>query len=461
MSTCTRGPLFLMGCLALLSPVASHAASAPLTITVGPVSPVPPGAVAVARLMDVAWSSLPPGSEVIVGPGPQDGPVTITAQGSAALPIVVHASAGQAAPVITSSVDFQGAAYVKLKGMVVQDSPWAAVVIRYGSHHLTVSGNTLQRSAMGLSLTAGAGTGHKLLNNLIQDNSTVGLGVDSVNAAPRDPGRIAGNLIRRNGHHGIELNGSNYLVEGNTTADNGLSTGGTSGIHLYSRNAAEDSGDHNTVRYNFAYGQRDRTAWDGNGIQIDQWCDGNEVSHNVVWGNDGAGIIVFDGANNLVSGNTLVGNQRDPRRWLGNAGELVLNSSGAREDRTAGNQVFNNLLVSTRAEVPALFVDQLTADNANQLGPNLLHNTQHSWLLQRGNQMTASGADLDALSGQAGNLAQAPTFADDQHPLEQGLRLLKTPGAKGQFRRGAVDMLGTKATRQSSLFGAYYTAPGL
>jgi parallel beta-helix repeat protein len=461
MSTRPVHPRWLACALLLWAPLASQAATAPLTIVVGPVSPLPPGAQAVARLMDVAWSTLPPGSEVIVGPGQQAGPVTITAQGTAAQPIVVHASAGQPAPVITSSVDFQGAAHVKFKGMVVQDSPWSAVVIRYGSHHLTIAGNTLQRSEMGLSITAGAGTGHKILNNLIQDNRTVGLGIDTVNAAPDDRGRITGNLIQRSGHHGIELNGSNYLIERNVTARNGLAIGGTSGIHIYSRNASEDSGDHNTVRYNFAYEQQDRTAWDGNGIQIDQWCDGNEVSHNVAWANDGAGIIVFDGANNRVSGNTVVGNQRDPRRWLGNAGELVISTSGPHEDRSSGNLVFNNLLVSTRADIPALFVDHLTADNNNQLGPNLLYNTTQSWLLQRGAQMSAAAEDLDRITGQAGNLAQAPDFADVQQPLAHGLRLLRTPAAKGQFLQGSPDMLGTKATRRDSLFGAYYTLPGL
>jgi parallel beta-helix repeat protein len=447
--------------LTLLAPLMGHAAGAPMTIVVGPVLPLPPGALLVARLMDVAWATLPPGSEVIVGPGLQDGPVTITAQGTAAQPINVHASAGQPAPVITSSVDFQGAGHVKFKGMVVQDSPWSAVVIRYGSHHLTVAGNTLQRSAMGLSITAGAGTGLKILNNLIQDNRTVGLGIDGVNATPGDAGRIAGNLVRRNGQHGIELNGSNYLVERNTTADNGAAIGGTSGIHVYSRNAAEDSGDHNTLRYNFAYGQQDRSAWDGNGIEIDQWCDNNEVSHNVAWGNDGAGIIVFDGANNLISSNTVINNQRDPRRWLGDAGELVLSSSGAGEDRSSGNRVVNNLLVANRADLPALFVDTVTADNPNQLGPNLLYNSQQGWLLQRGAQMTASGSDLDLITGQAGNLAQAPAFADAWHPLQDGLRLVHTPSGAGLFLRDGVDMLGNKASHHGSLFGAYYTAPSL
>ena len=77
---------------------------------------------------------------------------------------------------------------------------------------------------------------------------------------------------------------------GNRSSGSGQASGGTSGIHLYSGSSAEDSGDDNLVRWNMSYANKDIVAVDGNGIEVDQWCDGNTVAYNVAWGNDGAGL---------------------------------------------------------------------------------------------------------------------------------------------------------------------------
>lgn len=459
--TTTTRPVFMAIAL-LLSGAASHGQTTPVTVAVGPVNPMPAGAIQIARLMDVPWANLPPGSVVLVGPGNQPGPVTITSQGTAAQPITVRAAVAAQPPIIGSAIDFQGAAYVKLKNMVVDGSPWASVVVRRGSHHLTIDHNTLRNSDQGLSISDGAGTGHQITNNLIEGHRTGGIGIGLVNASPTDRTRIAGNLIRNNGHHGIELNASNYLIEHNTTTGNGMAIGGTSGIHLYAKDAAENSGDDNIIRYNFSYANHDRIAYDGNGIQIDQWCDRNVVENNLVWGNDGAGIIVFDASDNRVTGNTAIGNMRDPKRGLWGAGELIVSTFSPAVDRTRNNLIANNVLVSTRADVPALFVDAATNDNPNTIGPNLMSNRQGGWLLQRGTGMTRVAAELDALAGTSGNLGTAVSFMDEANPLGHGMRLQHTPPGLGVRLPGIRrDMMGTAPVKGLSLFGAYYTAPGL
>jgi len=442
---------------------APTAAGVPTVVyAVGNVSPLPAGAIKVARLMDVPWASLPPGADVRIAPGSQAGPITVTSRGTELQPITIHAAVESSPPVITSSVDFQNASHVKLRNVVVNGSPWAAVVIRKGSDHITVAQSTLQRSDMGVNITDGAGTGHVIRNNQVLDNRTNGIGVDLVNADPNDRTRIVGNTVLRSGHHGMEIQGSNYLIERNTTAFNGHAIHGTSGIHLFSRDATTNAGDGNIIRYNFSYSNIDRGASDGNGIQVDQWCDHNEVSFNVVWGNDGAGIIVFDGEGNSVFSNTAMGNGLDPGKTHGGLGEIIINSAGAQTNRTRGNQVYNNVLVATKANVPALYVDWITAhSNTNQIGANLYQHRAGGALLNWGNQLATASAQIDLLSGSRGAVVEAPRFANESAPLAHGLKLARTPAGRGAAIKARKDMQGTDPQPDDAFLGAYYTRPGL
>lgn len=72
------------------------------------------------------------------------------------------------------------------------------------------------------------------------------------------------------------------------------------------------------IRYNEVQASRDRdtggSTADGNGIQVDHFSDDNEVSHNLLWDNDVAGISVLSAARNRVRFNTPRHNQQDPTR---------------------------------------------------------------------------------------------------------------------------------------------------
>ena len=431
-----------------------------LVFVVGDTAALPTDATRVAQLTDVPWASLPAGSTVIVSPGTYDGPVTLNAQGTAAGPITVRADDITRPPMLRNSVDFQQAAWVRVSHLVVQAPTFAGFVIRRGSHHITVADSVVRQAPMGVDITDGAGTGHAILRNRIEDSATNGIGVDGVNASATDRTLIQSNTVLRSGHHGMEVRGSNYQIEHNTVSQSGQAIAGTSGIHLYSRSAADDACDGNLVRYNHSHSNADTQASDGNGIQVDQWCDANTVAFNVVWDNDGAGIIVFDGNDNQVFANTARGNGRNPGGSHGALGELIVNGEG-QPGRPAANRVYDNLLVATRPGVPAMLVDsRAVAQGNNAVGPNLLYSTTGGTVLRWTDSQTLhSAAQIDAATGSHGNLVQAPAFANAAQPLANGLRLVAHPGANGVVLSGQTDLLGQSAQEGWAFFGAYFTAP--
>jgi len=436
-------------------------AAVTVAYVVGASAPLPAGALRVAQLLDVPWASLPPGSMVTVAPGVYEGPVTITAQGTAARPIRVQAADAANPPVLNNSVDFQHAAWVQVAGLVVQQPAYGGFVIRRGSHHITVADSVVRGAPIGIDVTDGAGTGLALLRNRIEASSTNGIGIDGVNADAADRSLIQSNTVVGSGGHGIDLRGSNYLVEANTVTQSGQRSSGTSGIHIYSGVLGEGTGAGNMLRYNRSYANADALASDGNGIQIDQWCDGNTVAFNLVWDNDGAGIIVFDGSSNEVYANTAHGNGLDPGGTHGALGQLILSGSvaGQAVGRPAQNQIYNNLLVSTRLAVPALAVDsRAVAQPGNRVGPNLLHHAAGGApLLAADSQVFSTAAEIDAISGIAGNLVLAPAFADVSQPLADGLRLEAFPGGSGVVLTGQTDLAG-RTQRPTDTGGAYFGA---
>ena len=419
---------------------------------------LPAGATRVATLAAVPWSSLPAGSQVLVSPGAWSGVTTITATGTRAAPIVVTAADTADPPVLSDSVDFQHAGYVQLTHVTVQSPTYAGVIIRLASHHITVADSTINAAPVGISITDGAGTGHQLLRNTIADSANHGISVE-VNADPAERTLIAHNQVMRSGQHGIEVRASHYQVDANTVSASGQAGGGTSGIHLYSGSASEDSGDDNLVRWNLSYANQDAVAADGNGIEVDQWCDGNTVAYNLVWANDGAGVIVFDGSDNIVQGNTAWGNGLDPGRTHVALGQIIV--SGTAAATVQGNQVWDNLAASTLAGVPAIYVDSRAVAGVNAVGPNFYANAAGGTLLRWTDAATRQAAALiDATTGTTGNLVATPAFADPAHPLAGGLRLASAPALPGRAPAAdQLDLAGALPPSGGSYFGAYFTAP--
>lgn len=312
----------------------------------------------------VPWAALKPGDRVLVKSGIYKDIVVIPSIGTQTQPIVVRAAAGHT-PVFEHSILLEGAKYVVLDGLTIRKTVYPGIIIRNGAANDTVRNSMIHDSAMGIWIGEGAGGGHNISNNTIHSHKTFAIGIDRVNATGETRTIIRANTIYKNGSHGIEINGNYYTVAYNTLWDNGLTVSGSSGIHTYAKNAAENTGKYNVIAFNTVYNTHESGGQDGNGIQLDQWCDFNRVYGNISFNNDGAGIVLFDAADNSVFNNTLFGNGRDPSKTHAYRGDLVL-AANENVNRTERNVLSRNVLNNPTAGAYSLVVDKATTLKDNQ-----------------------------------------------------------------------------------------------
>ncbi|SFM94162.1 right-handed parallel beta-helix repeat-containing protein [Thermodesulforhabdus norvegica] len=397
--------LIILGCL---YPLVAFGA----TWTVHPSGTSVNGAYDIAGFSAIDWSKIRPGDVVTIrgSEGIYREPLTIAGRGTASAPITVRAADGEE-PIIENAVVFSGASYVVFEGITVRKSPYSGVIIRDGSHHITVTNCTIHDNLLGIWIGEGAGEAHLISTNNVYNNKTHGIAVDLVNCSPGNETVITSNEVHGNGHHGIEIRGNYYIIEKNIVYENGFSTPGTSGIHIYSGSAGENSGDYNIIRYNISYRNKETSGPDGNGIQLDQWCDFNEVYYNICYENDGAGISVFDSSGSRVFNNTLVGNMLDPGKSHPFKAELYL-AGDSSVNHTRNVAVLNNILVATRSSVAPIAVYDPATRNDLTIGHNLLHSTSGDLLYLWGG---TSGRDLavwnSLAAGGGDDFAGDPAFA--------------------------------------------------
>jgi len=343
--------------------------------TVYPAGKAVEGANVIVGFSSIDWSKIQPGDvlEIKGSQGSFKESLVIAVRGTKTAPIIVRAVSGET-PVIENSIVITDSAYVHVEGLTVTGSAYAGIIIQKGSNHITIADNDIHDNALGIWIGNQAGDSNMVLNNRVYNNSTHGIAVDSVNCASGKETVISSNEVYGNGHHGIEILGSYYIVEGNVVYQNGAAVSGTSGIHIFSRSPQEDSGDHNVIRYNVVFQNKESNGPDGNGIQLDQWCDYNEVYYNICFDNDGAGISIYDSSDSKVYNNTLVGNMIDPGKSHPFKAELYLASDVANNVNHVQNvTVVNNILVAVRPGVPAIAVYSPVTGNPISIGHNLLY----------------------------------------------------------------------------------------
>lgn len=349
---------------------------------------------------------------------------TIFAKGSPSQPIIIKPAPGEA-PVIEASVVLTQAEYVKVEGLTITNSPYSGVIIQAGSHHVSVSRCVVRNNALGIWIGNAAGMENRVLDNEVSLNRAHGIAIDLVNCAAGRETIIAGNRVFENGYHGLEINGNYYIIERNEVFRNGRDLMGTSGIHIYSPSADHDSGDHNIIRYNITHHHMALSGGDGNGIQLDQWCDFNKIYYNISYANDGAGINIFDSSDNIIYNNTVYGNMIDPGRSHPIRAELILASEFTHNvDRTNNVVVANNIIVANDPSNYAIYVDRLTSDNHLLIENNLFFHAQgapfYFWNGQTGTRIST----WNKFPGSTSNLYGDPRFA--QSP----------PKAPGDFALG-------------------------
>jgi parallel beta-helix repeat protein len=395
-----------------------------------------------SALAQLDWRALAPGDEVVLQRGRYRQPIVISGRGSASAPILIRAAPG-ADVVVENSVVLDGAAFVVVEGLKIRGAEHSGVILRNASSDITIRNTVVSDSGLGIWIGGGAGMRHRIVGNVIHDNKTHGIAVDRVSNDPGSETVIADNRIYNNATHGIEIIGSRFIVERNIVHNNGLKHFGASGIHLYAggfQNSGEIEGlgDHNVIRFNVSYDNKDPWTHDGNGIQADIWCDDNEIYSNVAFGNDGAGITIFGSKGNAVFGNLLVANMRDPGRTHTYKGEIVLATEYTRQiDRTENNEIIGNVILPTSSGAAGIFADRFTVRKPLTIENNLIRHYAAGALLAWGGSEVRSIEDLNrSVRAMVPNVGDDPRFTDILRPLDGGLAL--SPGSPAAERLQAL-----------------------
>ncbi len=300
-------------------------------------------------------------------------------QGTRDNPVIIKA-APDATPVINGYIDIQRSKYIKIEGFTVQNSKYGGVMIQKGSSNITVYKCNIRNNGLGIWIANGAGGENRIIENEVSYSKTQGIAAALVNCEYRKETILAGNIVHHNRYMGFEINANYYIIEENIVYNNGEGYAGSSGIHLFSAGPGENSGDNNIIRYNISYNNIELKGPDGNGIQLDQWCDNNEVYYNLCYNNDGSGICLYDSSNNKVYNNTLYGNMQKTDKSYFFSGELILAGDHVKNvDRTNNNMIMNNIVVAKDIGTYAVYIDKITSDNSISMNNNLFFHLKNDY----------------------------------------------------------------------------------
>jgi hypothetical protein len=453
------------------------------------------------------WSAIAPGDVVQLMPDAQGSGWLSRLQGAAALSIdLARGTAQQHITVVAvngakllQGVNVSRSQFLDLIALDVSENRSAngagssAITIQGGSSDISVQASRIHHATEhGVNVTSTAGPRVSIgPNNGIYSNQFAGVAVHAsgatlVNGMSAISSQVYGNLIGANGLHGVDVEASYWRVSYNQVMVNGLNSGGSSGVHLFSRtDQAGPDCDFNEVSYNHISGQRDSTLSDGNGIQSDHFCDRNLIAFNVVWGNAGAGVSLIAGRGNIVALNTLYNNAADQNRASTPAlrGELIVASWAdfcwngyidpasckVPAGRASGNLIMDNLIQSNQAAVPAMLFNADAIDasrgNVQSVYPNLMFNNMGGANLRWGARSYTNAGDIDRVIGLSamggGTLVEPPAFVDPANPgpATQGLRLRTKPSLAGWAIGGLPDLLDAQGGPGDAFLGAYFTKP--
>lgn len=456
-------------------------------------------------LSNIKWPAAP--ATVCIEPG--DYAEQLTIYGVAATrqaPITVRAADSSNWPNLKGGVLIRRSSGIVLRNVSASNrtaGALAAILIDDGSSNVKIDTNRAYSSKFGIvvgsqrgqdGLGGPAGAGNIIQNNGVGSDIDLG-GIAVTNSSGANPDESAqtypfgtvveNNTVSGNGGHGIDVDSARLVrIEKNKVSTNGYENivwpGGYSGIHLFAPHDDKSCGGHQ-VKYNYVSDTRSSPmGTDGNGIQIDHYCDGNVVAFNVVWNNAAAGIAIYGSGDNQVFSNTLAFNSNQEDRAAkfpgGAVGEIVLSAcvvAAECEDKVAHpgrarrNAVFNNIAHSSKyGSIPInVHSSANSAEGENKVGPNLLSTSgapnDQNWPFLIVDQTKAfNSAQIDALTGVQGNVVEIPRVADPSAPQNDGLRLVAKPSQNGKDFSNYGDLLDIKGVSPSlgaSFFGAYYT----
>jgi len=335
----------------------------------------PEAAPGIRAIASLKASEFGPGTIIRLHGGHYTAPVLVPLTGTRDSPITIEGGG----PIdIDGSIVLDHAAFIIVQHLHIIHASDAGIILRQASHDNIIRDNTIENAKLGIWLGQGAGLANSIHHNAISRSETHGIAIDGVIAEPGRENLIVGNRIKDSGIHGIEVSASYTSITGNMVSGSGRLSTGASGIHIFARSADAGVGRNNDIEGNYSFDNHDASAQDGNGIQIDQWCDDNRVAGNIAADNDGAGIIIFDASGAHVTGNMLTGNMRDPGHSHRHKGELVFASDDEHDvDHTRGATADSNIVLSTEATVAPVLVDVPTSRHSPIFSRNRLENGAH------------------------------------------------------------------------------------
>ena len=271
------------------------------------------------------------------------------------------------------------------------------------------------------------GCNNLFTDNAIHGNEEIGIEFDKTDCSAGNETKVINNTIYNNGSHGIQMACRYYIIEKNIVYNNGQNNvGGASGIHVFSRTESENQsadrgGDHNIIRYNEVYGTKDDTGarTDGNGVQIDMWCDSNLICNNVIYENDGSGIKLNGSSGNEVYNNTLYGNGQDLGSRAGRFEISVFDAElpGGGILHSQNNLIKNNIGMAVGGEAKryACTIDEISTNDNNLYSHNLWYNNsniQHLAIINSNVLTEKTISQWNAYAWTDSEIALNPLFTD-------------------------------------------------
>jgi hypothetical protein len=262
---------------------------------------------------------------------------------------------------------FSNASNDLLSNFTIKGNSVADVVFANGASNDTVTNSDISAGNVGVMFATGAGANDNILLDNIHNNSL--FGIDASQGTLGED--VLNNSIYNNGSHGVELEGDGTTVSYNNIYDNSVSVPGSSGIHIYTASSSSPGGDNNVISYNIVFGTHDNGYGDGNGIEIDQWTHGNQVIGNILYNNDGAGIVAYGTYDDGIIANVSFNNQKGTLADHGIHGELDFISDSTENDPTYGNSIAMNILDATSKSATDLYLDSGSL-SSQTIGTNFL-----------------------------------------------------------------------------------------
>jgi parallel beta-helix repeat protein len=278
---------------------------------------------------------------------------------------VTIGSYGSGAAPQTEGFYFSGASHVSLSNYTVAGNGIADIVFANGASGDSVANVDISGAPVGVLYASGAGSGNTIFGSTIHNNTIFGVDI----ARGTSGEYVTNNTINNNGGNGVELEGDSSMIAYNNVIGNGASLPGSSAIHTYTTGPSVDGGNNNIIEYNVVSQTHDDGSGDGNGIELDQWTHGTLIAGNILFDNDGAGVVVYGSYNNQITANVAFSNERGSHLSHGIHGEIDLTSGIGANDPTYGNSVAMNIMTATMADAVNLYVDQSSSSNES-IGTN-------------------------------------------------------------------------------------------